>query len=154
MEPGFVPSTTPELAQAHLRLCLAGRAAERLKFGEASNGAGVGPTSDLAQATRLALKIELNWSFDGADLIWQDVDRVTLASLSSEQHRRVRTHLQKAHNEVTQLLKTNLHSLEEISTELMRRREFTHEDIAQLSRSLSSAPTQQGSYETDRKQAG
>lgn len=154
VEPGFVPSTTPELAQAQLRLCLAGRAAERLILGEAANGAGVGPTSDLAQATRLALKIELNWSFDGADLIWQDVDRVTLASLSSEQHRRVRTHLQKAHNEVTQLLKTNLHSLEEISTELMRRREFTHEDISQLSRSLSSAPAQQGSYGTDRKQAG
>ena len=154
VESGFVPSTTPELAQAQLRLCLAGRAAERLMLGEAANGAGVGPTSDLAQATRLALKIELNWAFDGAGLIWQDVDRVTVASLSREQHRRVRTHLQNAHNEVTQLLKTNLHSLEEISTELMRRREFTHEDISQLSRSLSPAPAQQRSYETDRKQAG
>jgi len=154
VEPGFVHSMTPELAHAQLRLCLAGRAAERLILGEAANGAGVGLTSDLAQATRLALKIELNWAFDGADLIWQDVDHVTFASLHSEQQRRVSTHLQNAHSEVCRLLKANLHSLEEITAELMRRRELTREDIAQLSKSLSSAPAQQGNYETVGTSAG
>ena len=52
---------TRKTAQARLTTLLAGYAAERLVFGEASSGAGNGPASDLARATDLARRMLFEW---------------------------------------------------------------------------------------------
>ncbi|GGD34831.1 AAA family ATPase [Aureimonas glaciei] len=63
-----------------IAVCLAGRAAETLIFGDTTSGSGGSPTSDLANATRLALSMEIELGFgrstpllhrsmDGAELL-------------------------------------------------------------------------------------
>jgi cell division protease FtsH len=136
VEPGPVPTLTPQLAEAKLRLCLAGRAAETVVLGEAANGAGIGPKSDLAQATGLALAMELNWCFGDADLVWQDVSQLTFEGLPRETQRRVRAHLQDAQRDVDSLLEANLDSLQKITAELLCKRELTQSDLHVLSKRL------------------
>lgn len=60
-------------ALAELRMLLAGRAAEQVFFKDPSNGAGIGPKSDLAQATQLARRIEMEWGMGDGGLIWYPV---------------------------------------------------------------------------------
>ena len=134
--PAPLPTITPKLAEAKLRMCLAGRAAERLVLGEAANGAGLGLTSDLAQATKLALEMEMNWSFRGADLVWQDVSQVDFDRLPLRTQCRIRAHLQSAERAVSRLLEENLHSLKRIAAELICRRELTGRDLDELSKDL------------------
>ena len=50
---------------------LAGRVTERLVFSVISQGAGSGPTSDLALATRFAVAAETSYGF-GTSLSWID----------------------------------------------------------------------------------
>lgn len=61
---------TRATALAEMRMLLAGRAAEELFLGAPSSGAGTGPESDLAQATRLARRIETEWGMGDGGLIW------------------------------------------------------------------------------------
>ena len=136
VEPAPLPTITPKLAEAKLRMCLAGRVAETLVLGEAANGAGLGAASDLAQATRLALEMDLNWSFGGADLVWRDASQVDFDRLPIRTQRRLRATLQDAEVAVSSLLEENLHSLKRIAAELICRRELTGRDLDELSRDL------------------
>ncbi|MEQ5828862.1 AAA family ATPase [Sulfitobacter sp. NFXS29] len=136
VEPAPLPTITPRLAEAKLKMCLAGRAAETLVLGEAANGAGLGAASDLAQATRLALEMDLNWSFGGADLVWRDASQVDFDRLPIRTQRRLRATLQDAEVAVSSLLEENLHSLKRIAAELISRRELTGRDLDELSRDL------------------
>jgi len=139
VEPAFLPTITPRLAEAKLKMCLAGRAAEVLVLGEAANGAGLGLTSDLAQATKLALEMEINWSFRGADLVWQDVSQVDFDRLPLRTQCRIRAHLQSAERAVSSLLEENLDSLKRIAAELICRRELTSRDLDELFKNLLSS---------------
>ncbi|WCE68643.1 AAA family ATPase (plasmid) [Sulfitobacter faviae] len=139
IEPAYLPTVTPELADAKLRLCLAGRAAEKLVLGQAANGAGIGPDSDLAQATRIALEMEFNWCFRSADLVWQNVNQLHFERLPREAQQRVRAHLQNADEAVSRLLKANLPSLKKVAAELICERELSQADLEALSKHL--APT-------------
>ncbi|WP_093928887.1 hypothetical protein [Sulfitobacter dubius] len=136
VEPAPLPTITPKLAEAKLRMCLAGRAAEALVLGEVSNGAGLGPTSDLAQATKLALEMDLNWSFGGADLVWRDASQVDFDRLPIRTQQRLRATLQDAEVAVSSLLEENLHSLKRIAAELICKRELTGRGLDELSKDL------------------
>lgn len=96
VEPTYLPMLTPMLAEAKLRMCLAGRAAETLVLDEVSNGAGIGQTSDLAQATMLAAQMELNWSFGDAGLAWQDANQLNFQMLPIRTQQRIEAHLHAA----------------------------------------------------------
>ena len=136
VEPAPLPTITPKLAEAKLRMCLAGRVAETLVLGEAANGAGLGAASDLAQATRLALEMDLNWSFGGADLIWRDASQVDFDRLPIRTQRRIQATLQDAELAVSSLLKEHLNGLKRIAAELICRRELTRSDLDELSKDL------------------
>ena len=136
VEPAPLPTITPRLAEAKLKMCLAGRAAETLVLGEAANGAGLGAASDLAQATRLALEMDLNWSFGGADLIWRDASQVDFDRLPIRTQRRIQATLQDAELAVSSLLKEHLNGLKRIAAELICRRELTRSDLDELSNDL------------------
>jgi cell division protease FtsH len=86
-------------------MCLAGLAAETLVLGELSNGAGVGPTSDLAQATMLAAQMEFNWSFGESGIAWHEVKPSSLHALPVSKQRRIEVHLHAADAAVRTLLK-------------------------------------------------
>ena len=136
VEPAPLPTITPRLAEAKLKMCLAGRTAETLVLGEAANGAGLGAASDLAQATRLALEMDLNWSFGGADLIWRDASQVDFDRLPIRTQRRIQATLQDAELAVSSLLKEHLNGLKRIAAELICRRELTRSDLDELSKDL------------------
>lgn len=142
--PAPLPTITPKLAEAKLRMCLAGRAAERLVLGEAANGAGLGAASDLAQATRLALEMDLNWSFGSADLVWRDARQVDFDRLPLSTQRRIEAQLQHADMAVSNLLANNLHGLNRIATELICRRELTQSDLNELSKGMLPSPSFEG----------
>lgn len=54
---------TAEMVENHIALALAGRTAEGLLLGDMSVGAGNGPRSDLAKATRYAQLLETQYGF-------------------------------------------------------------------------------------------
>ncbi|WP_448329763.1 AAA family ATPase [Sulfitobacter sp. M13] len=142
VEPAPLATMTSRLAKAKLRMCLAGRAAERLVLGEVSNGAGVGPASDLAQATVLAAQMELNWSFGESGLAWQDVSQMDFRKLPLKTQQRIEAHLQEAETAVRALLKDNIDMLKNIAAELVQRKELTRMDLLSLSKIVSfNAPT-------------
>lgn len=64
---------TPDTVAAMIQTLLAGRAAEQIMLSTVSNGAGGGPCSDLAVATDLAVKAEVEYGL-GQDLVWQPSD--------------------------------------------------------------------------------
>ena len=103
VEPAPLATMTSRLAKAKLRMCLAGREAETLVLSEVSNGAGVGPASDLAQATVLATQMELNWSFGESGLAWQDVSQMDFRKLPLKTQQRIEAHLQEAETAVRAL---------------------------------------------------
>lgn len=144
VEPAYLPMFTPTLAEAKLRMCLAGCAAETLVLDEMSNGAGIGPTSDLAQATMLAAQMQLNWSFGDAGLAWQDASQLNFQMLPIRTQRRIEVHLQAADAAVRTLLKENLHTLKSIAAELIHKRELTQADLKKLSKRLSSGSMNEG----------
>ena len=76
-----VPIHTLETAYAELRMVHAGRAAEEVFLGAPSSSAGVGPESDLAMATRLALRIETEWGLGDGGLTWLPGMPLTMQSL-------------------------------------------------------------------------
>jgi len=138
VEPAPLATMTSRLAKAKLRMCLAGRAAERLVLGEVSNGAGVGPASDLAQATVLAAQMELNWSFGESGLAWQDVSPLDFQKLPPKTQHRIEVHLQEAETAVRALLNDNIAILKKIAAELVQKKELTRMDLLSLSKCLSS----------------
>ena len=138
VEPAYLATTTPLLAEAKLKMCLAGRAAETLVLGEVSNGAGVGPTSDLAQATMLAAQMEFNWSFGESGMAWHEVKPSSLHALPVSKQRRIEAQLHAADAAVRTLIQENLHTLKDIAAELIHKRELTQTDLVNLSKRLSS----------------
>ena len=64
------PLHTYETALAEIRMYLGGRAAEEVVLGTVSSGSGFGPESDLARATEIATKLELEWALGDGGLIW------------------------------------------------------------------------------------
>ena len=136
VDPGDLTVLTPKLAHAQLQMMLAGRAAEVLVLGQPSNGAGEGVGSDLAQATRLATAIELQFGFGDTGLTWQDASSVQLQTLSPKVQHRIRQHLAEADNAVRQKLGANIDLLNRFTTELIARRELSAADLEAFSRAF------------------
>lgn len=137
VEPGRLPTLTPELAEAQLQMFLAGRAAEALLLEQPSNGAGLGSASDLAQATRLAAAIELQWAFGQSGLIWHDVGAANLQTLPTKVQQRIHAHIERASKEVHRMLAQNVDHLKYIASDLVQRRELHQVDLERLAKRIA-----------------
>lgn len=139
VEPGELPTLTPDMAEAQLQMLLAGRAAEVLLLEQPSNGAGLGPSSDLAQATKLAAAIEVQFGFGGTGLTWFDVDSANLQLLPAKVQKRIHAHLSTADKAVSKMLVQNISDLKQISAELMQRRELHPVDLQRIAKRIAAA---------------
>ena len=101
---------------------LAGRAAERLVFGDISAGAGGPPASDLGKATRSALRQELSFGLGSQGALWvsADPDPDAIPQLPAATQRRLADHLARAEAEAGDILARNRTLLVDLATTLRR----------------------------------
>jgi cell division protease FtsH len=125
-----LPSLTRDSLRAFQCAVLSGRAAEEVVLGDISSGGGTGTTSDLAQATKLALEAECGLGF-GPTLTW--VPPETPYSLIPEPMRqRIEASLQAAQTEARAAMDRHRPSIERIAAVLSERRELDAAQIADL----------------------
>ncbi|TCP38795.1 AAA family ATPase [Rhodovulum marinum] len=136
-------------AEDMLALHLAGRAAEQLVLGTPSSGAGEGPDSDLAQATQLAARIELQWGMGRMGPAWQPLPR-DLESLALDRALRARLnrHLRAAEARATALLDAHIADLLRIAEVLEQEREVAGAALTAL------LPGRQSSRDSDNVAVG
>ncbi|MEO3480341.1 hypothetical protein AAFO90_22090 [Phaeobacter sp. CAU 1743] len=109
---------------------LAGRAAEEVLLGDISSGGGTGVSSDLAQATRLAIEAECGLGF-GPTLTW--VPPETPYSLLPEPMRqRIEASLQAVQAEARAAMDRHRTTVERVAGVLSERRELDAAQIADL----------------------
>lgn len=131
-----LPILTPELARAQLQVLLAGRAAEIHFYGTPTSGAGIGPESDLAQATNLALAAELRWGFGESGLAWHGASNSSMHTVSPDVKQRVEEHLKEAHESAAVLIQGNTNLLSKIADRLVDVREIDEQELDAIRRSL------------------
>ncbi|MRX51365.1 hypothetical protein GI374_13120 [Paracoccus sp. S-4012] len=105
-------STKPAAGQlaefeADLTRHLAGRAAERLIFGDISSRSGGPASSDLAEATRLALHIDARLGLGSEGPIWRGRDLDAYLDDDPENAARVRARLMEAEQRAMVILEQN-----------------------------------------------
>lgn len=105
--------------EAALAVDMAGRAAERVVFGEASAGAGGAADSDLARATTMAVALEAAWGL-GDRLSWLGDPETIVARLRLDPPlaARVEDHLRRAEERALRILQAQRPVLEAIATAL------------------------------------
>lgn len=114
--------------EALLAQNLAGRAAERLVFGNVSAGSGGGKDSDLAKATTLAINIDRSFGLGADGPVWSG-DLGTWALQDLALVARVRERLDSAERVAADILVLNHSLLEDMSTTLMDMRELAGPDL-------------------------
>ena len=117
---------TRATALVELRMLLGGHAAEQVFFGAPSSSAGVGPASDLAQATRLAQNIECEWGMGDGGLTWHPGLPVSMQHMPW-----LRTKLDHllttAASQARAIIATNRDTVEALADELLEAREMKGE---------------------------
>ncbi|MBB4208891.1 AAA family ATPase [Roseinatronobacter bogoriensis] len=126
-----LPGTVSGMIVHHL----AGRIAESLVFDVISHGAGSGPESDLAFATRTAIAAETSYGF-GTSLGWIDPE-TPLYLLPRDIQSRVEARLSEAEARARRLLAERRPDIERIALNLMEKRDL---DAAAISALLSDIP--------------
>ena len=125
--------------EAEIVFSLAGRAAERLVFGEVSTGAGGHKNSDLAKATRWALEIETTYGLGSLGPVWhakpEDV-HLTNAHIRDK----VRHRIDLAEKRAGKILGQNRDVLEALARELARKRSLRAADIEPFLSGVSRGP--------------
>lgn len=111
---------------------MAGRVAELLVLGQASSGAGLGPGSDLDQATAVALAIETEHGLGGRDLAHAPVPRGDRHRMPAELRARVEAHLRVAEGRARTILHDRRAVLDAVTEALMSERELDAAQIAGL----------------------
>jgi ATP-dependent Zn protease len=115
---------------ALIKMHLAGRAAEHVALGEISNGSGGGPQSDLALATDLALRAEIDYGL-GHDLIWQPA-QTAHRLMPDYLRRRVGERLHRAERAAQRELEARRTDLDRIAHDLLEKRELKDNDLQSL----------------------
>jgi cell division protease FtsH len=126
--PGL-PFLTPDSAEEMLRDLLAGRAAERIILGTISSGAGEGASSDLAQATALAAKMETEWGFSEGAPVWQSAATLMLFNLPNSTRAAIEQRLMAAEIAAEDLLRQHQDALMRLVDILLERRELVGLDL-------------------------
>ncbi|MFC3084542.1 AAA family ATPase [Tabrizicola soli] len=124
------PSHTRESIRAYQCAVLAGRAAEEVLLGDISSGGGTGATSDLAQATRLAMEAEFVLGF-GPTLTWVPLETPYFL-LPEALRQRIEASLQVAQTEARAAMDRHRTAVERVAGALSERRELDAGLIADL----------------------
>ncbi len=109
---------------------LAGREAEDLVFGDVTNGGGIGSSSDLAQATSLAIRAECAWGF-GPSLCWISPD-TPISLLPTEVRNRVEDRLRAGQQEAREVIARHRDTVERVADALLELRELDGAALAAL----------------------
>ena len=112
----------------HLATDLAGRAAERVVLGTISGGAGGTRHSDLAQATRLALRLETQMGLGALGPVWVEETGYRDPDL----YRRIRLRLETAEARAASLITAHLPALLALARALLAERELAGAGLAAL----------------------
>ncbi|WP_157764581.1 AAA family ATPase [Rhodobacter sp. CZR27] len=133
---------TLDTAEEDLAMLMGGRAAEVLVYGAPSSGAGEGRDSDLASATRLALKLEVSWRLTNGDggLSWQDAERGDLLGTDPGLRARIEARLCAAYATALDLLGRHLPQLHRIAAVLLRERDLDADRITALLADVRKGP--------------
>lgn len=128
---------------AALALDMAGRAAERIVFGEASAGAGGASDSDLARATTMAVAMEGSWGL-GERRSWLGDPETIVARLRLDPPlaARVEDHLRRAEDRALHILQAQRPLLEEIAAALRERVMLTGPALDELISQVRPEPAQ------------
>uniref|UniRef100_A4WQQ0 AAA ATPase, central domain protein n=1 Tax=Cereibacter sphaeroides (strain ATCC 17025 / ATH 2.4.3) TaxID=349102 RepID=A4WQQ0_CERS5 len=107
--------------EAELAYAMAGRAAERLVLGEVSGGAGGPPESDLAQATRIALSLDMLLGLGAHGPVWSNVPLETVLR-DTETRARVRARIEAAEASAEAILGEQMNLLQDMARALAQER--------------------------------
>lgn len=109
---------------------MAGRAAERLILGDVTAGAGGNETSDLAQATQLAVAIEAQLGLGEMGPVWHGDDATALLR-SPQLYSRVRARVEAAEARAFETLQLHVGAVRALATRLVVERELSGEELRQ-----------------------
>jgi cell division protease FtsH len=127
--------------EAEMSYSLAGRAAERLIFGEVSAGAGGPDTSDLAKATRYALDIETTYGLGHEGLVWHAKPNDALLTTPGIRDR-VRQRLVRAEQQASNILTLHRAVLEALAQALLQKRSMRAAEIELFLCKIAEVPPQ------------
>ncbi|MDF2143265.1 AAA family ATPase [Paenirhodobacter sp. CAU 1674] len=131
--------------EAEIMVLLAGRAAEDVILGAASNGAGGSAGSDLARASALAAAIEHRYGLGHDGLLWTEAPLPGL-SAPPDLRARLRKRLDTAARQARTLIRQHQGAVEALAARLEDERELAGEDLHAFLRSTAtdatSAPTE------------
>jgi cell division protease FtsH len=115
---------THDSALAEIRTFMGGRAAEEVLLGNVSSGAGLGPESDLAHATRLAVMLETEWSLGDGGLIWHPATPLNLRAGQPWLPSKLHHILDTAYAEACTIIATHRDLVVELGEALLAEREL------------------------------
>jgi cell division protease FtsH len=124
-------------------MLLAGRAAEEIEFGGASIGSGLGPGSDLAQATAIARKIDLQFGWGKLGPFYVEPTEYSPYLVGGVVEAIV-ARLRGAHERARTILEAQAPTLRAIASELAEAGYLSGEDIDRiiLAQAVSTCPAQ------------
>ncbi|WP_170162731.1 hypothetical protein [Pacificibacter maritimus] len=121
-------------AKDRIAALLAGRAAEKVVFGEALNGAGQGQNSDLELATKLAGQMTYEWGL-GDQLVYDPIEAQTVSRTTAKYlDKTLRTQQLRA----IQILEGRKELVATIATALCKNRELSGDQIRKFLRTEES----------------
>ncbi len=119
---GRKPLISAQDVTDRMEVILAGRAAEELVLGSPSVGAGGAPTSDLALASDLALRLELSWGLTDHGILYQADPSGALLAACPEVRGRANDRLREAMGRVRARLSDERPALEALAERLVAER--------------------------------
>jgi ATP-dependent Zn protease len=125
------PLHSYETALAEIKTLLAGRAAEQVLLGNVSNGSGLGPQSDLALATDLAVRMETEWGLGDGGLIWQPNTPLNLRHGQQWLREKLNHTLNTAYAEARTIIATHRELVLDLADALLNERELTGPKLSQ-----------------------
>ncbi len=133
---GFVdvpsrPLESRQTARDRIAALLAGRAAEIAVLGEAMNGAGIGSSSDLAFATRIAEKVLYEWGLD-RQLAFTPIDLVNSARVGLTALGQVDTILHEQQDRAIRIADQHQDDIVRIARALLKERELSASRLLEL----------------------
>lgn len=129
-------AVTEARLNAELRQRLAGRAAEEVALGRVTGGSGGPADSDLAKATRLAMKAETTLGFSDRPLLWRgawsDKDMSVLLFNRADLAQRVEKRLQAAYVAACGIVRKHRRALDAIASQLLEKEVLTGSEVENL----------------------
>ncbi|MEM7603508.1 MAG: AAA family ATPase [Verrucomicrobiota bacterium] len=134
------PLESRRTAQDRIAAMLGGRAAEIVIFREAMNGAGIGSSSDLALATKIAEKVLYEWGL-GGQLAFKPVNLVDPSTLQPSASKEVDALLHEQQERAIGIADQHRDDIVRIGEALLKERELSAARLRELLRPIEKGQT-------------